>query len=172
MRILFNLSFLTSLEFLVISFGCICSAQELPQQVRQFGVVHQCTSGELCFISNWICEKTQLKQSNAVIYFPFNKKELQFITANSRDGTTLIWLLTNYRIKVDSFNPSIKSTLTLVEIDCIHDAYRIRQERAFKQWFAEDFDRNEKFPLGYDWNYPVPGDMLYELSKMVCTQEE
>ena len=172
MKFQINLSFLKSLGLLITTFSCICFAQEITQHVKQFGVVHQCTSGELCFVSNWICEKTQLKQSNSVIYFPFNKKELQFITAVSRDDTELIWLLTNYHKKVSSFNHSVKSALTLLEIDCNHGAYRIKQARTFKKWFAKDCDQIEDYPSGYEWNYPVPGDRLDELSKMVCTQKD
>lgn len=143
-----------------------CMAQE-STKIQAYGKLHECEE-QVCHVDMWHCSKEQLEMEKTVIYFPFNKKSSTPLLQKSREGTKLIWILSNFKNPIHDFGVKMSSAQTLVEIDCEYFANRIRQIHTFEEWFANNKQSSVNYPYGKDWNYPVPNDEFYQLAEMVC----
>jgi len=138
------------------------------EHIKKFQKYHKCDDVSCVYDGFWICAKLQLLSENQVAYFPINRDEKKFITTTSREGTSMLWVMSNFKKAQQEFGYRMKSAQMLYEVDCKFSTFRIREVRMFKKWFAEGEGSSIGFPYGIDWIYPVPGDENTQLIQMIC----
>ena len=155
-------------SLLMLLIGLSSAYGEEFEHIKKFEKYHKCEAGSCVYDKLWTCTKEQLLKENLVTYFPINKDEKKLVTTESREGTSMLWLMSNYKKTSREFGYPMKSFQTLLEVDCKYSTFRIREVRTFKKWFAQGDNSRINFPYGIDWIYPVPGDENSQLIQLIC----
>lgn len=84
-------------SLLMLLIGLSSAYGEEFEYIKKFEKYHKCDARSCVYDKFWTCAKEQLLKENIVAYFPINKDEKKLITTESREGTSMLWLMSNYK---------------------------------------------------------------------------